>query len=135
MAGAPVSHHKRNEDCALGLAERLIELERAGWEALVAGHGVAYYREHLAANAVMAFPFGVLDRQAALEAIGSAPPWDRFEIRDPRLVELGGHCGVVVYKVVAQRSGQPPYSAVISSTFVDDGGGWRLAFHQQSPSD
>jgi hypothetical protein len=117
------------------LADRLIGLERAGWEALVAGQGEAYYREHLAANAVMAFPFGILDRQAALQAIASARPWNDFVIRDPQVVELGSNSGVVVYSVVAQRAGHESYSAVISSTFVDSGNGWRLAFHQQSPSD
>lgn len=116
------------------LAEQLIAIEREGWEALVAGHGGAYYREHLAANAVMAFPFGVLDREAAIDAIDSAPPWERFEMRDPKVVELSDSSGVVVYSVTAQRPGQEPYSAVISSTFVRDGDGWRLAFHQQSPS-
>jgi hypothetical protein len=39
------------------LAQRLIVLENDGWEALVAGNGRAYDREHLDANAVMAFPF------------------------------------------------------------------------------
>ena len=129
----PVGDNGR-KDRGMRLTERMIALEREGWEALVAGHGEAYYREHLATNAMTAFPFGVLDREAALEATGSAPPWHHFEIRDPGVVELGGNSGVIVYNVVAQRSGHEPYSAVISSTFVEDGGSWRLAFHQQSPS-
>jgi hypothetical protein len=118
----------------MDLAQQLIALEREGWEALVAGNGGAYYREHLSANAMMAFPFGVLDRDAALEAIGSAPPWERFEMRDPRVVQLSANSGIVVYSVTAQRPGQEPYSAVISSTFVNDAQGWKLAFHQQSAS-
>jgi hypothetical protein len=117
----------------VALAEQLIRLERDGWEALVAGRGGAYYREHLTANAVMAFPFGVLSREATIEAMESAPPWDRFEIRDPQVVELGSDSGVVVYSVEAQRPGQEPYSAVVSSTFVREADGWKLAFHQQSP--
>jgi hypothetical protein len=40
---------------------------------------------------------------------------------------------VVVYAVQAQREGQPPFTAVVSSTYVHDGSAWRLAFHQQSP--
>jgi hypothetical protein len=41
---------------------------------------------------------------------------------------------VVVYHVEARRPGQEPYSAVVSSTFVREADGWKLAFHQQSPT-
>lgn len=109
-------------------------MERDGWEALVAGNGAAYYRRHLTANAIMAFSFGVLTREATIEAMESAPPWESFEMTDVRVVELGPDSGIVVYSVRAQRPGEEPYSAVISSTFVRDGDGWKLAFHQQTPS-
>jgi hypothetical protein len=118
----------------MDLSARLIALERDGWEALVAGNGAAHYREHLTPNAMMAFPFGVLTREATIAALGSAPPWERFEIHNPRVIDLGHDSGVVVYSVVAQRPRQAPYSAVVSSTFVRGGDGWKLAFHQQSPA-
>jgi hypothetical protein len=120
-------------EAAVNLSAHLIGLEHEGWEALVAGDGGAYYREHLSANALMAFPFGILTRREAIGAIESAPPWEWFEISDARVVELGHDGGVVVYSVVAQRPGQERYSAVISSTYVRDGDRWKLAFHQQSP--
>ena len=44
------------------------------------------------------------------------------------------HSGVVLYRVVAQRSGQEPYAATISSTFVRREGSWKLAVHQQTPA-
>jgi hypothetical protein len=81
----------------------------------------------------MAFSFGVLDREAAIEAMAAAPPWERFEITDPQAVPLGRDAGALVYRVVAHRAGEEPYAAVISSTFVREDGAWRLAFHQQSP--
>jgi uncharacterized protein DUF4440 len=118
----------------MDLEETLIAAEREGWTALTTADGGAYYREHLAANALMAFPFGVIDRDQAIEAIESAPPWAEFELRDPRVVALTDASGVVVYSVVARRDGEGPYSAVVSSTFVREGGGWKLAFHQQTPT-
>jgi hypothetical protein len=118
----------------MDLQETLIEVEREGWTALTTAEGGAYYRAHLAANALMAFPFGVIDREQAIEAMESAPPWAEFEMRDPRVVALTGASGVVVYSVVARRAGEEPYSAVVSSTFVREGGGWKLAFHQQTPT-
>jgi hypothetical protein len=117
----------------MSFEDELIELEREGWRALCSSAGGAYYREHLTGNALMAFAFGVLTREAAIEAIESAPPWSSFEIDDPRVVALNEDSGVVVYAVVAQRAGHDPYSAVISSTFVRQDGAWRLAFHQQTP--
>jgi hypothetical protein len=118
----------------VGLPEQLIGMEREGWEALVAGNGGTYYRRHLTPNAIMAFSFGVLTREATIDAIESAPPWESFEMRDPQVVELGPDSGIVVYSVRAQRPGEEPYSAVVSSTFVRDRDGWKLAFHQQTPS-
>ena len=117
----------------VGLADELIAMEHEGWDALVAGRGGVYYRERLAADAVMAFPFGVLTREATITAMESSPPWQRYEISEPRVVQLGPDSGIVVYEVVAHRPGQPSYAAVISSTFVRAGDGWKLAFHQQSP--
>lgn|SRR5437763_14744921 len=115
------------------LAQRLLALEREGWEALVAGSGGAYYREHLAANAAMAFPLGVLGRAEAIAAIESAPPWERFEIRDPHVVELGDNSGVVVYR---DRAALRPRAVLggdqqrvrARRRRVED------AFHQQTPS-
>jgi hypothetical protein len=111
----------------------LVELEHAGWQALSAGNGGSYYSEHLAADAMMAFSFGVLDRDAAIEAMRQAPPWSAFEILDARVLRLTGDCGVVVYRANARRTGADPYSAMISSTFVRRDGRWMLAFHQQTP--
>jgi hypothetical protein len=118
----------------MDLEETLIEAEREGWVALTTTEGGSYYREHLAADALMAFPFGVIDREQAIEAMESAPPWAEFEMRDPRVVALTEGSGVVVYSVVARRDGQEPYSAVVSSTYVLRNGAWKLAFHQQTPT-
>ena len=112
----------------------MIEAERDGWHALVSGEGAAYYREHLTDDALMAFPFGVLSWEQAIEAIESAPPWSTFEMRDPRVIVLTENSGILVYSVVAHRERQGPYSALISSAFVRREGAWKLAFHQQSPA-
>ena len=117
----------------MSFSGELIALEREGWEALVAGGGGEYYRQKLTAGAVMAFPFGVLTREATIEAMESAPPWASFELIDPQVVELTADAGIVVYRVRAQRPGQEHYAAVISSTFVREDDNWKLAFHQQSP--
>ena len=117
-----------------GFVDELVRLEREGWEALASGRGGAYYREHLADDALMAFAFGVMSREDAIAAIEAAPPWSSFEIAEPRAVRLTDDSGVLVYGVTAQRAGDEPYRATISSTFVRRDGAWRLAFHQQTPA-
>ena len=117
----------------MSLAERLVALEHEGWGALVAAEGGRYYGEHLTLDALMAFPFGVLTREATIEAMEAAPPWARYEIADPQVVALSDDSGILVYEVVAQRPGAEPYRAVVSTTFVRAGDEWKVAFHQQSP--
>jgi len=114
------------------VADELIRVERRGWEALCSDEAPSYYQQHLTDDALMAFPFGVMEREEALSAMAAAQPWSRFEIEHPRVVALGPDCGVVVYSVTAQREGNEPFSAIVSSTFVRHGDDWKLAFHQQS---
>ena len=114
--------------------EHLVDLERQGWEALSSARGAAHYREQLTSDALMAFPVGVLSREDTVQAIESAQPWTSFEIRDPRVVGLTPDSGIVVYSVTAQRAGHEPYTALVSSAYVQRDGVWRLAFHQQTPA-
>jgi hypothetical protein len=114
------------------LAQELIQVERRGWEALCSQEASSYYQDHLTDDALMAFPFGVMERWEALNAMATAQPWSGFQIEDPRVIPLGPECGVVVYSVTAQREGHEPFSATMSSIFVRRGGDWKLAFHQQS---
>jgi Domain of unknown function (DUF4440) len=110
-------------------------MEHDGWEALASGRAGGYYRSVLTPDALMAFPFGVMTRDAAIAAMESAPPWQSYELSAERVVPLGDQGGVLVYEVVAQRRGEAPYAAVVSSSYVLQRGRWQLAFHQQSPRD
>jgi hypothetical protein len=60
-------------------------------------------------------------------------PWASYRLEEPQVHALGENAAVVTYGVVAQREGSPPYSALISSTYVRRDARWRLAFHQQTP--
>jgi hypothetical protein len=113
-------------------ADELIELERQGWEKLCTEGGADYYRELLAEDALLVFPFGVMTRDEAIDSMAAATPWSSFEMKDARVISLTPDTGVVVYSVVAQREGQDEFRAVLSSTFVRRDGRWRQTFHQQS---
>lgn len=78
-------------------------------------------------------PVGVLTKDRVVAEIGAAPPWSSFRIEDPRVVRLTDHSAILTYRASAQREGQPVYSALMCSAYVERNGSWRLAFHQQTP--
>jgi hypothetical protein len=119
----------RGED----LLRTLVALEEQGWQALAQGTGADFYQRNLANQALMVFPFGVLTREQSVEAIKAAPPWASFRIEDPRIVQLTADSAVLTYRATAQRAGQEPYSALMTTVFVREVGAWKTAFHQQTP--
>jgi ketosteroid isomerase-like protein len=109
----------------------LLDLEEAFWRA--AGDR-ARYEERLAADAVHVFPgWGVTEREAALDAVAQAEPWEKFTIDQGRVVLLGEGAAALVYRVTAQRTGAAPYEAAITSVYRRTADGWELVVHQQTP--
>jgi hypothetical protein len=116
--------------------EELLELERAGWEALSKGGDAAatFYDGVLAAEVLMLLPGGmVLDDRSAVVDSMRGEPWSSYELSDERVVELSENCAVVAYRARAIRKGAE-YSALINSTFVRTEGEWKLVVHQQTPT-
>ena len=83
--------------------ETLVELEEAGWKALSDGTGAQFYDAFLADEAMMALPFGILERDVCVEAIAAAPAWATYELSDMRVVVLSDESAMVVYTAQAQR--------------------------------
>lgn len=117
-------------------AEELLQLERAGWEALSTSGEAAsrFYAENLAADVLMLLPGGMVldDREAVIESM-SGSPWTSFELSDERVLKLGEGAALATYRATAQREGAEPYTALFNSTYVLQEGTWRLAVHQQTP--
>jgi hypothetical protein len=115
--------------------QELVELERAGWEALSTSADAAanFYREALASRVLMLLPGGMVidDRRQAIEAMRGAP-WDSFELTGERVLVLGDAAAAVTYVAVARR-GDQDYTALFNSTYVREEDRWRLALHQQTP--
>jgi hypothetical protein len=121
------------EPHAQELEETLVSLEDQAWQSLSQGTGADFYRQNLTPDAVMVFPFGVLDRDAAIEAIAAASPWSTYAIADTRVTALTHGSAILTYRARAQRAGQEPYAARMSTAFVKHEGVWKTAFHQQTP--
>jgi uncharacterized protein (TIGR02246 family) len=114
------------------LAAEIEQLERQGSEALSSAAGVAFYADVMADDGLMVFPGSVMDKDAALAAIGGAPPWSSFSLDSVR-VAGDDVAAVISYRATAQRGDAAPYVAEMSSVYVMGDGRWRLLLHQQSP--
>ena len=116
--------------------EDLAALEEQGWRALSTSPdaALAFYDRVLDGTVEMLLPGGMRldDRATDLAAMGG-PPWTSCALEEPLVRQLTADSALVTYGVVAQRAGAPPYSALMSSVYVRRAGGWRLAFHQQTP--
>jgi hypothetical protein len=114
-----------------GLEQDLLRLEGRFWT-----EGIDFYREHLHSECVMLFPsVGALTRDGILAGVAGGVRWAEVRITDVRLVSLAGGAVILAYSAQARRSESgESYTALVSSAYVEQPGGWKLAFHQQSPS-
>lgn len=113
--------------------DQLQSLEREGWDALTRGRARQFYDEVLAADAVMVFRFGVMEREDAIDAMTESPPWDDYRFDDVSVHDLGAGVAVIAYRVHAEREGERPFDARLASTYARTARGWRMVMHQQSP--
>jgi hypothetical protein len=113
------------------LSARLLREEHAGWEALRDGRGAAHYARKMTPDGAMVAAGVTLDRDQTVESLKGSS-WDSFELHEPRLIRLGDHSGVLVYRAVTMR-GANRFEAWMSSTYVWQDGGWKVALHQQTP--
>lgn len=112
----------------------LEQLERRGWDALCGGSGAAFYDELMTADCVMVLAHGqAMTRDEVVDAMRHSPPWDRYELSDLRLVATGAASAALVYRATAEREGQPPFAAWMTSVYVRGDDGWRLALYTQTP--
>ncbi len=67
-------------------------------------------------------------------SLEDAPAWSGYTIDDARVVAVGGEGRALVYRGRAWREGEEArFDALMSSVYVRDGDGWRLAVYQQTP--
>ena len=113
----------------------LIELERAGWDALSESGEAAtkHYDEVLSDDVLVIMPGGMVidDRQQVVDSMGGAA-WNRYELHDERVLELDPDTAIVGVPGHRDREGQD-YEALFTSTYVRKDGDWKLALHQQTP--
>lgn len=115
----------------------LLALEEQGWEALSTpgDAGKRFYDAVLSDSVVMLFLGGLrLEGKSEVLSSISAQAWSSYRIEEATVIPLAEQAGILAYKATAHhRHGEPPYVALISSTYVRADRDWRLVFHQHTP--
>ena len=60
-------------------------------------------------------------------------PWATYRIDDPHVIALSAASAILTYLATAQRTGEAPYTARMTTVFIKQESGWKTAFHQQTP--
>jgi hypothetical protein len=117
----------------MDLKETLMALEEKFWQASSAAN-VGLIQSYLTDDALTVGTFGVLDKRTTIEVNKDQPPFLFWHIEnEPQVLQLTEDSAVIIYKATAQRQGRDQFTVVISSTYVNRGGLWKLAFHHQTP--
>ncbi|MBW4565721.1 MAG: nuclear transport factor 2 family protein [Mojavia pulchra JT2-VF2] len=115
------------------LKETLMALEKQFWQASSAAN-VDLIRSYLTDDALTVGMFGVLNKESTIAANEGQPPFSFWQIdNEPQILQLTQDSAVVVYRATAQRQGREQFTVMISSTYINRDGLWKLAFHHQTP--
>lgn len=115
----------------MSLQTDLLALERKFW-----GGDAEFYRNNLDDRCLVTFNdmAGVKTRDEIAGMVKKDPPgWNDLKMDDKGLVEPVQGMAVLSYEARARRGNGEPYHAMVSSGYVKRDGGWKMAFHQQSP--
>jgi hypothetical protein len=118
----------------MDVRDELLAIERRLWT-----NDAPFYEGALLPEALLVFPeTGVIGRDVALREIrrenAEGRRWAQVEFEDVHCVPLADDVALVTYRVTARWADETTSStALASSVYAARGGGWKLAFHQQTP--
>lgn len=114
------------------LRDVILDLEHRFWEAST---DAAFYREHVLPDGVFVFPggHGVVRAEQVIEMVAAnSTPWAQYRLDGVVLVE-GIDAVTITYRAHARKAGSDTeFRAYVSSMYMQFGGDWKLALHQQT---
>ena len=113
----------------MNLQKDLLKKEESLWSG-----GTSAYRHALDGDCLVAFTemAGVQTRDEIANMAGKGPRWHDVDIAVEGFLQPTDDVTILTYRVNAVRDNEP-YSARVSSGYVNRDGDWRMMFHQQTP--
>lgn len=117
----------------MAFEDELFGIEEGFWLS-----GEAHFLKHLSDECLLAFPqmgemHGVFPRAHVAATATTENRWRDLRLTDRHLLRLRDDVAVISYRADVTRADGQPYSALVSSGYVQRSDGWKLAFHQHSP--
>lgn len=114
----------------MSLQDDLLKIERSFWTG-----GPEAYEDHADAKCLVVFTgmAGVMSRDDIAKSAEKGR-WKDVHLKAKGLAELSDGSAVVTYEATAKRKDDKLYHALVSSGYVRRKDGWKLAFHQQTPT-
>ena len=116
------------------LETELFEIEEGLWL-----EGEQHFLDHVDAQCLLAFPqageiHGVHSRTEVAGTATKTNRWRDLTMTDRRLLHSGDDVAIISDKADVTRADGQPYAAMVSSAYSRRPDGWKLAFHQHSPT-
>lgn len=115
----------------MGTRDEILALERAVWEALVAGDTAAD-AALLEEGFLGVYSTGFSDRAGHAAQLAAGPSVERYEIGEARLLPLSSEVVLLAYRAAFRRPGGPREEMYVSSVWRRHPGGWLNIFSQDT---
>jgi len=120
----------------MGLEKDLLDIERKLWT-----NDAVFFKNNLLDEALLVFPeTGVITRDVAVDAImtenADGRRWAEVQFDDVYSKRLADDVHLLTYRVTARwEHEESKIVALASSVYAKRDGVWKLAFHQQTPTE
>jgi hypothetical protein len=117
----------------MALDDELFDIEQGFWLS-----GGEHFLGHLSNACLLAFPqmgemHGVFTREQVAATATPANRWRDLRVTNRYLLRPHEGVAIISYQADVTRADGQPYAALVSSAYVQEPDGWKLAFHQHSP--
>jgi hypothetical protein len=114
----------------MSLEDELFALEEKFWPG-----DADFYRAHLDTQCVVAFTemSGAMAKEQIAGMIKDGQRWRDLKLTRKGFYQPTKDTAIITYEVNAIRDNGSPHKANVSTAYVDRGGDWKMAFHQQTP--
>ena len=93
-----------------------------------------FYENYLADSAVAIVPFGVFDKKAIVQQMGSSnSPFQSSKIDDTKAIVLTPESGIVTYKASYTKPDHTTFEVFVTTVYAKISGVWKGVFYQQTP--